>query len=135
MAGDSPLPDIVAFHCQQAAEKALKAYLAWRNQPFRRTHDLRELVEQCAGLSPDFASLRAAAPLHSPTPGPRATRRRSGPTVEQAEAAHRFAQGVVDFVLARLPADLDCDHLLHAAEPMVGPKCPTNDASGGGAGR
>src|SRR5688572_16796214 len=66
MASASPLPDVVAFHCQQAAEEALKAYLAWRNEPFRRTHDLQELVEQCVGLSPEFASLRAAATLLSP---------------------------------------------------------------------
>jgi HEPN domain-containing protein len=28
------LPDIAATHCQQAAEKALKGYLAWENQPY-----------------------------------------------------------------------------------------------------
>jgi HEPN domain-containing protein len=31
------------FHCQQAAEKALKAFLAAHERPFRRTHDLDEL--------------------------------------------------------------------------------------------
>jgi HEPN domain-containing protein len=25
----------IVFHCQQAAEKALKAYLAWHDLPFR----------------------------------------------------------------------------------------------------
>jgi HEPN domain-containing protein len=29
------------FHCQQAAEKALKGFLAWHDTPFRKTHDLR----------------------------------------------------------------------------------------------
>ena len=34
------LSSAAAFHCQQAAEKALKAFLAWRDVPFRKTHDL-----------------------------------------------------------------------------------------------
>jgi HEPN domain-containing protein len=36
-------PAEVVFHCQQAAEKALKGFLVWHNQPFRKTHDLIEL--------------------------------------------------------------------------------------------
>jgi hypothetical protein len=39
----------VAFHCQQAAEKALKAYLTWHNLPFRRTHDLAGAVAAVRG--------------------------------------------------------------------------------------
>jgi HEPN domain-containing protein len=27
-----------AFHCQQAAEKALKAFLVWRSVPFEKVH-------------------------------------------------------------------------------------------------
>ena len=30
-----PLLDDVVFHCQQAAEKALKGFLMWNNIPFR----------------------------------------------------------------------------------------------------
>jgi HEPN domain-containing protein len=39
-----------AFHCQQAAEKALKAFLTWHDVPFRSTHDLAELGRQCSAL-------------------------------------------------------------------------------------
>ena len=31
---DPPITDVAAFHCQQAAEKLLKAYLVWRGQAF-----------------------------------------------------------------------------------------------------
>ncbi len=34
----------------KAAEKALKAFLAWHDVPFRRTHDIEELVTQCAAI-------------------------------------------------------------------------------------
>jgi HEPN domain-containing protein len=33
----------VMFHSQQAAEKALKAFLSWHDVPFRKTHNLEEL--------------------------------------------------------------------------------------------
>ena len=45
------------FHCQQAAEKALKALLARHDEPFRKTHDLSALGKQCAALEPELASL------------------------------------------------------------------------------
>lgn len=38
------------FHCQQAAEKALKAFLVWHDVSFRKTHDLKELGGACIKL-------------------------------------------------------------------------------------
>jgi len=35
--------DTTCFHAQQAVEKYLKGLLAFRNQPFQRTHNLEEL--------------------------------------------------------------------------------------------
>jgi HEPN domain-containing protein len=35
------------FHCQQSAEKALKAFLTWHDVPFRKVHELEELGAQC----------------------------------------------------------------------------------------
>ncbi len=29
LAGEPPITDVAAFHCQQAVEKLLKAYLVW----------------------------------------------------------------------------------------------------------
>lgn len=39
-----PYLDTAVYHCQQAVEKALKAFLTDRDTPFARTHDLTELV-------------------------------------------------------------------------------------------
>lgn len=38
--------DTVCFHCQQAAEKYLKGFLAWHRVPFAKIHDLPELLKQ-----------------------------------------------------------------------------------------
>ncbi|MFA6291540.1 MAG: HEPN domain-containing protein [Victivallales bacterium] len=37
--------EIVGFHCQQAAEKYMKAVLVSRKIEFRKTHDLEELLQ------------------------------------------------------------------------------------------
>lgn len=42
-----PNYDAVCFHCQQCAEKYLKAFLQQRSTLFPKTHDLIELLELC----------------------------------------------------------------------------------------
>ena len=54
----------VAFHAQQAVEKAYKAFLTSRDVPHRKTHSLEELGRQCAGLDSTLTDLvNSAAPL------------------------------------------------------------------------
>lgn len=38
-----PLLEDALFHCQQAVEKCLKAFLVWHDLSFRKTHDLVEI--------------------------------------------------------------------------------------------
>jgi HEPN domain-containing protein len=52
-------PSRSVFHNQQATEKSAKAFLAYHNVPFRRTHDLQELGGQCAALNPSLAPVLA----------------------------------------------------------------------------
>jgi HEPN domain-containing protein len=47
----------VMFHAQQAAEKAMKAFLAWHDVPFRKTHNLEELGRQCVALDAALGTL------------------------------------------------------------------------------
>ena len=58
---ENPVPSRSLFHSQQAAEKAAKAFLASRNVPFRKTHDLVELGLQCGDLDPALAPLLSEA--------------------------------------------------------------------------
>ena len=46
--------DTACFHAQQAAEKYLKALLAFRERPIPRTHDLDELALSCDQLDPSL---------------------------------------------------------------------------------
>ena len=96
------LPDVTSFHCQQAAEKALKAYLTWHDRPFRRRHQLEELIDQCVDIAWKFNALADAARTLTPyavvaryPPVPPA------PPEEEARDSLRLAQEVVSFVLER----------------------------------
>lgn len=56
--------EIVAFHCQQAAEKYLKALLVRRQVEFPKTHDIAKLLDRVATIDASIAvSLRDADAL------------------------------------------------------------------------
>jgi HEPN domain-containing protein len=61
---EPPLTADMVFHAQQLAEKTLKAFLTWHDEPFRKTHNLVELGEQCVAIEHQLEPLlRRAAPL------------------------------------------------------------------------
>jgi HEPN domain-containing protein len=58
---DTPNFDAVCFHCQQCAEKYLKAVLTEHSIYFPKTHDLEALVSNVSALAPHAVSLTEAA--------------------------------------------------------------------------
>lgn len=58
--------DTVCFHCQQAAEKLLKAYLAGNGKAYHITHDLLLLLENILCIRPDAEHLRDALSILMP---------------------------------------------------------------------
>jgi HEPN domain-containing protein len=106
LASPDRLHNAVGFHSQQAAEKTLKAYLTWRDQPFEKTHSLVALVGKCLTFDPAFEALRLAATTLTPYA---VTFRYPGElpelSVEEAEQAIKLARQVWDFGLDRLPAE------------------------------
>lgn len=58
--------DTVCFHCQQAAEKLLKAYLVGNGQPAPHTHDLLLLLERVLPLNTAAEQLRDALSILVP---------------------------------------------------------------------
>ena len=49
--------DTACFHCQQAVEKYLKAFLVSKQQDIIKTHDTRFLLEQCIDLDVEFRNV------------------------------------------------------------------------------
>jgi HEPN domain-containing protein len=95
----------IVFHCQQAAEKTLKAFLVWHDRPFRRIHDLVELGQQCVALDASLEPLlRRAAPLTEYAWKFRYPGESEEPSKEEAEQALGVAREVHGAILACLPA-------------------------------
>jgi HEPN domain-containing protein len=107
LTADPPLAFDVSFHAQQTCEKALKAFLAWHDRPFRKTHNLEEIGEVCLAID---ASLRSiidrAAPLSEYAWRFRYPGDANDPTPGEAEAAMSIARAVFQAVIDRLPADV-----------------------------
>ena len=103
---ENPATDAVCFHCQQAVEKAFKAYLVAHAVEFERIHDLGRLAQRCARLDGAFDQLRdAVEPLTVYAvafryPGP------DEPSRAHVEAALAVVAQVWTFVTERLPREV-----------------------------
>jgi len=53
-----PVIEPACFHCQQVVEKALKAFLVWKNVSFEEVHSLTYLLDLCELQESKFALLR-----------------------------------------------------------------------------
>lgn len=101
------LPALVAFHAQQAAEKALKAFLTWHDHEFLKTHDLDILGDDRVAIDSTLATVSSAVSpisryaIESRYPGvwPK-------PTAADAREALRLARAMYDAVVVRLPAQV-----------------------------
>lgn len=103
---------LALFHFQQAAEKALKAYLYLRmrsKEEVFTTHSLEELLQKVRALDRDFRSVKGAKKLDEYSiqtrypdslPGRIPSRYFDDP--EEAEEAMRLAKGVVELVARKI---------------------------------
>ena len=100
------LPEVAVYHCQQAAERTLKAFLVFRQEPFRKTHNLKELGEACLALDAGLPSsvgesfqLTEYAWIFRYPGGPRDLEE------GEAETALRTARRLYEDLAGRVPVD------------------------------
>ena len=107
-ADDAPL-DTAIYHCQQTAEKAVKAFLVSKEISPEKTHDIRKLTLEAAVHEPRFNEVMDMAVALTPYawefryPDDLAE---TYPTREEFDEALQHAQAIYDFVLNLLPADV-----------------------------
>lgn len=95
------------FHAQQAAEKALKAFLTWHSIPFRKTHSIEDLGEQGLHIDESLAqTVDRAVPLTEYAWRFRYPGAPLPPTLEDAMQAIVLAKEVMDAVPVRLPHEV-----------------------------
>jgi len=107
LADDPGFSRVVVYHCQQAAEKAIKGFLTWHGIRFGRTHDLDVLgalvlpLEPALGPALDRAvELTPYAWLYRYPP--------DSPAPVEAEAGEAIdvARELVDVIVGSLPGGL-----------------------------
>jgi len=99
-----PITEDACFHCQQAVEKALKAFLVYHGVEFEKLHLIGYLLDLCAGQDSAFEQLRTSAvPLTSYATRFRYPHPDAPPTSEQVRHDLDVAKRVCGFVLDRLP--------------------------------
>jgi HEPN domain-containing protein len=98
--------DTAIYHCQQAAEKALKALLVYHDQRFEKTHDLRHLLGLAVGYQPSLSTLtHSAAQLNPYAVAFRYPDERMEPSREEFESALAAAQELIDQIISLLPTE------------------------------
>lgn len=96
--------DVAIYHCQQAVEKALKGFLAFYDEDFSKTHDLRALTAQACQLEASFSDWQREASLLTPYavefryPGPLLE-----PSREEFDEASSAAKHMYEHILKLLP--------------------------------
>ena len=105
--GRPAILDIGIYHCQQAAEKALKGFLVYWDLRVEKTHDVGLLIERAMQVEPVFGTWSDAGDRLTPF----ATAYRypgidDQPELGEFEEAVEDAKSIVRQVLSFLPPEL-----------------------------
>lgn len=97
------ITDTLCFHCQQAVEKLLKAFLVSHNVEFEKKHTLEYLIKLCSKLDSEFEILYGITKkLSYYAIEVRYADEFYIPTVEEAREAFESATEVKKFVFKKL---------------------------------
>jgi HEPN domain-containing protein len=97
------ITDTVCFHCQQAAEKYLKAFLVKEQIEFSKTHNIMSLLNLCASIDQSFKKeLSEADVLTDYAVEIRYPDDWYEPSIEETKEAYAIAVRVKEFALRKL---------------------------------
>lgn len=105
--GDNPYLDTAIYHCQQAAEKALKGFLVFHDQRFEKTHDLQVLINLATSADPSVSALLDNGELLTPY----ATLYRYPgeilePEIDEFNEAMKASESIYTYVIKKLPEEV-----------------------------
>lgn len=106
-ADPEPYLDTAIYHCQQAAEKAAKAYLVYRDQRFDKIHDIRLLIDVAMAVEPALEKWLEVGELLTPyATAFRYPGERLEPDRDEFEKAYQEAEAFYRFILTLLPPEV-----------------------------
>ena len=99
-----PAPaEVICFHCQQAAEKYLKAFLVYNDQEPPKTHDLIELAKLCNNINADFSLLLPKCEYLFPFAVQTRYPSTSDPKDEDMKRALVYVRDIIELVKSKMP--------------------------------
>lgn len=105
--------DTVTFHCQQAVEKYLKAYLLFHSITFKFSHDLVYLVDLIVERDNDFEQFYDEV---SELQGYAVEVRYPNETIflskEQVEHSIEFAMRIRKIIIEKIDMEIDCNEII-----------------------
>lgn len=108
--GPEPYLDVAIYHTQQAAEKAVKGFLVFHDQRFKKTHDIKKLADRAQPFAAQFEKWTAEAELLNPYVGKFRYVEDIGaalePSREEFDKALNAATEFYQFVLSQLPKEV-----------------------------
>jgi HEPN domain-containing protein len=100
--------ETVCFHCQQAVEKYLKAYLVFLGISFTKTHEIGELITKCESRDSEISVLKEKADtLTDYAVEVRYAEDEFEPTLEEAKESFDIAKQIKVFVLNKITVTKD----------------------------
>ncbi len=93
--------DNACFHCQQAIEKYLKAYLIYNGVEVERTHDIIFVLSECADFDPIFSEIDPLD-INAYAVTGRYPHSALMPEIEGAQQYYQLALQISNMVLARM---------------------------------
>ena len=94
--------EIASYHCQQCAEKALKAFLLYKNIEFEKTHDLKILNKMCQDIDNSFAEIITQCAHLNPYGVAVRYPNELSPNEDMVKFAITKAQQVYDFCIGKI---------------------------------
>jgi HEPN domain-containing protein len=93
----------VCFHCQQAMEKFLKAYLIYLSIPFTKTHEIGELITKAEDKDKEISKFKKEADtLTDYAINVRYPEESFEPTLKEAKEAFEIANKIKKYVLRQI---------------------------------
>ncbi|PSB00542.1 HEPN domain-containing protein [Merismopedia glauca] len=106
----SKFPDAAIYHCQQAAEKALKAFLTLHDREALKTHNIGDLIVEASQVKPELRNqLREAVALtqyNQTYRYPTNPTEDFNPTPGELRKAFHLAKAVYDKICEVMPEEI-----------------------------
>jgi len=100
---EDAVTETICFHSQQTAEKYLKAYLIHLEIPFKKTHEIGELITKCELKDSEIGSLKEEADtLTDYAVTVRYPDDYYVPPLSEAQEAYELAKKIKDYVLNKI---------------------------------